>query len=314
MQRFLKSVIAAFVSSLLVLPASAQVSPDPQQFRVFDTRAEPVSLLQLLEWCQQADVVFWGEEHDDAVGHALQANFFGQLIAKYQPTRQVALSLEMFERDTQVVLDEYLSGQITEKHFLDSSRPWQNYSKDYKPLIMLAKENQLPIIASNAPRRYVNMVTRQGPKALEKLSPMGKTWLAPLPYPPASASYARKFGALMGAGGGTTGSGASPHTNYLLDSQALWDATMADSLSRFLKMHGQGARKPAKRPLVLHLSGRFHSEQKLGTVEQFLRLQPQAKVCVVTVVSDPTFEARKHSGLGDFVILTAPEVKEKANP
>jgi uncharacterized iron-regulated protein len=312
MQRFLKSVFVTFIASTLALPGSAQVALDPQQFRVFDSHAEPASLSQLLERCQKADVVFWGEDHDDAVGHALQASFFEQLIVKYKSSRSVALSLEMFERDTQTVLDEYLSELITEKHFLDSSRPWQNYSKDYKPLLLLAKENQVPVIASNAPRRYVNLVARQGPRSLENLSPVAKTWIAPLPYQPASDVYARKFGALMGAGEGKAGSSAAPHSNHLMDSQALWDATMADSLFRFLQIKGPDGKLLPKRPLVLHLTGRFHSEQKLGTVEQLLHLQPQAEVCVVTVVSDPALEAKKYSGLGDFVILTAPKVEKKA--
>lgn len=312
MQRFLKLVLVPLVSSMLALPALAQVSPAPQQFRFLDSHAKPATQAQLLERCDQADVVFWGEEHDDTVGHALQASFFGQLIARYETSRQVALSMEMFERDTQVVIDDYLAGLITEKHFLESSRPWKNYSQDYKPLVLLAKDHKLPVIASNAPRRYVNLAAREGPSALKKLSPVAKTWLAPLPYPSASVSYARKFGTLMGAG--TAGSSAAMHGSQLIASQALWDATMADSLSRFLQNKGPVAGQSAKRPLVFHLSGRFHSEQKLGTVEQLLHLRAQAKVCVVTVISDPAFDAQKYAGMGDFVILTAPKVQGKASP
>src|SRR3954467_8455063 len=68
--------------------------------------------------------------------------------------------MEMFERDVQIVLDEYLSDLITEQHFLASSRPWGNYKTDYRPLVELAKEKHLDVIAANAPRRYVNMVSR----------------------------------------------------------------------------------------------------------------------------------------------------------
>lgn len=302
MQRFITSILIAAFSWMLVLPTLAQVAPNPQPFRVFDSRGRSATLSQVVEHCQQADVVFWGEEHNDAIGHALQADFFGQLITKYGSSRQIAVSLEMLERDTQVVLDEYLTDLITEKQFLESSRPWPNYSQDYKPLVLLAKEHGLPVIASNAPRRYVNLVARRGPEGLEALSATAKTWLAPLPYAPASARYASKFAALMGTG-------VAMHSKHMIDSQALWDATMADSLSHFLKTR--------KRPLVLHLSGRFHSEQKLGTVEQFLHLLPQAKVCVVTTISSPSFpafDAKAHSGLGDFVILTDPTPTGKAKP
>ena len=59
---------------------------------------------------------------------------------------------------------------------------------------------------------------------------------------------------------------------------------------------------------------KFHSEHKLGTVEQMLASSPQVKVCVVTVVSSPnfpTFEPQTQRKLGDFIILTDPKFKRK---
>ena len=61
--------------------------------------------------------------------------------------------MEMFERDAQIVLDEYLNDLITEKKFLDDSRPWENYKTDYRPLVEFARVNKLNVIAANAPRR-----------------------------------------------------------------------------------------------------------------------------------------------------------------
>ena len=108
-----------------------------------------------------------GEQHDDAVAHFLQLQIFKAAVEKYSKDRKVALSLEMFERDVQTVVDEYLKNLISETHFLASSRPWGNYKTDYRPLVELAKEKNLPVIAANAPRRYVNMVTRLGRDSLE---------------------------------------------------------------------------------------------------------------------------------------------------
>ena len=81
----------------------------------------------------------------------------------------------------QIVLDEYLNGLISEDHFLLSSRPWKNYKTDYRPLVEIAKQNKLSVIAANAPRRYVNMVSRNGRDSLNGLSKQAKEWLAPLP-------------------------------------------------------------------------------------------------------------------------------------
>src|SRR5580704_5606490 len=101
-----------------------------------------------------ADVLFFGENHNDSTGHYLEFMVFKKLAAKYPG--KVALSMEMFETDCQKVLDEYLSGFIREKNFIAEARAWKNYA-DYRPLIELAKANHIPIVAANAPDRYVNM-------------------------------------------------------------------------------------------------------------------------------------------------------------
>ncbi|MBK9768420.1 MAG: ChaN family lipoprotein [Chloracidobacterium sp.] len=104
------------------------------------------------------------------VGHAIQAEIFRRIVAKYSPERKVALSLEMFERDVQIIVDEYWRGLISEAQFMASSRPWGNYKTDYRPLFELAKDKKLDIVAANAPRRYVNMVSRNGRDSINSLT------------------------------------------------------------------------------------------------------------------------------------------------
>ena len=204
--------------------------------------------------------------------------------------------MEMFERDVQTILNEYLNNLISEQHFLSSSRPWGNYKTDYRPLVEFAKENKLEVIAANAPRRYVNMVSRLGRASLEKLSPDAKKWLAPLPFGEASDAYAAKFNDLMGK---MSDSSTPQKHNPILNSQALWDATMAYSIAEHLKKN--------KKSLIVHLNGAFHTENRLGTVEHLLKYRPKTKVLVVTMRYEDdfkTFDKSKHSNLGDFVILT----------
>jgi uncharacterized iron-regulated protein len=243
-------------------------------------------------------VIFLGELHDDAVAHYLQNEIFRRAFEKYGKERHVALSLEMFERDVQTIVDDYLNNLISENHFLASSRPWGNYQIDYRPLVEFAKANKLPVIAANAPRRYVNMVSRNGRAALNQLSKEAKHWLAPLPYNPASDAYAKKFNALMGASGE-----AKMGLNNILDSQSLWDATMAFSIAEYLKR--------ADDPLVVHLNGGFHTENRLGTPEHLLKYSKKAKFLVVTMRYEQDFQSfdkAKHTDLGDFVILTDAKV------
>jgi uncharacterized iron-regulated protein len=275
---------------------SGQTGETAPKYAIFDGKGNPVSVEQILDAAGQADVVFLGEQHDDTTAHAMQLEIFRLAVEKYSKERKVALSMEMFERDVQTVLNEYLNGLITEPQFLAGSRPWGNYKTDYRPLVELAKEKKLEVIAANAPRRYVNMVSRLGRDSLKGLSKEAKDWLAPLPYGDPSEAYTKKFNALMGAG--EDPAAANPHTPIVF-SQALWDATMAYSIARSLKKN--------KGELVVHLNGAFHTEGRLGTVEQLLRYRPKARVIVVTMRYEDdfkTFDKAKHTDLGDFVILT----------
>ena len=285
-----------FFIFILLMSAQIYSQTENDKYAIFDAKGNRKSFEQLIEELGKSDVVFLGENHDDTVAHALQMQVFKSAFEKYGRERKVTLSLEMFERDVQTTLNEYLSGLISEQHFLASSRPWGNYKTDYRPLVEFAKENKLEVIAANAPRRYVNMVTRLGRESLEKLSPEAKRWLAPLPYGEASAVYAAKFDALMGQ---MTDSSSPQRHNPMLNSQSLWDATMAYWISKNLKQH--------KKSLIVHLNGSFHTENRLGTVEHLLKYSPKIKILVVTMryVDDfKNFDKPEYKDLGDFVILT----------
>ena len=85
----------------------------------------------------------------------------------------------------------------------------------------------------------------------------------------------------------------------LIYSQSLWDATMGNSVANYLKQN--------KGALVVHLNGGFHTESRLGTIEQLMSYRPKTKAIVVTMQSEDDvtkFDPAKHKGLGDFVILT----------
>ena len=288
-------LILTFIK-LMTLTASAQITDN--NYRVYDADGNAATVRQIIDSVGASNVVFLGENHDDAAAHFLQAEIFRMTFEKHAKTRKVAVSMEMFERDVQTVVDEYLKDLITEKKFLDDSRPWNNYKTDYRPLVEFAKQNSLPVIAANAPRRYVNIVSRSGRAPLERLSPEAKKWLAPLPYLAPSAEYSAKFNALMG---GVKSETAAP--SKILEAQALWDATMAFSIAEHLK------KEPTA--LIVHLNGSFHTENRLGTAEQFLKLNPGAKITVVTMRYEEDFtkfDKAKHGKLGDFVILTDAKV------
>lgn len=289
---FKRSIKVLIITLMTTLGNSAQANQN--SFQIFNSNGKPSNLSGIVDAAEKNDVIFLGESHDDKIAHALQFEIFKSVFEKIGKRRKVALSLEMFERDAQIIVDEYLQNLITEKKFLDDARPWNNYKTDYRPLFEFAKQNALSVIAANAPRRYINMVSRSGRDALKPLSPVAKSWLAPLPFGESSKDYKEKFNRLMGA------SGSENHgLSKILDSQTLWDATMAFSIAEHLKKE--------KNALIVHLNGSFHTENRLGTAEQLLKYQPNAKFLVVTMRYEDdfrNFDKSKHENLGDFVILT----------
>lgn len=281
---------------ILMTTMTISAQANTENFRIFDAKGNSATFDEIIKAVEKTDAVFLGEQHDDATAHALQMQIFKAVFEKYGKEKRVALSMEMFERDVQTVLDEYLKGFISENHFVLSSRAWANYKTDYRPLVEFAKENKLDIIAANAPRRYVNMVSRLGRDSLNQLSADAKKWLAPLPFGEPSEAYAKKFIALMG---GMSDSSTPNRHSPMLASQSLWDATMSFSISEYLKQH--------KNSLIVHLNGSFHTENRLGIVDQLLKYNPKARALVVTMKYEDdfkTFDKTKHTDLGDFVILT----------
>jgi len=318
--------ILLFIALLAQLAPAARAQGgqvgEVTRYKAFDSKGRAVKLEEIIEALDTADVLFVGERHDDAAGHAVEAELLRRADERYSRVggkgRAVALSLEMFERDVQTVLDEYLGGLISERHFLLSSRPWNNYETDYKPLVEYARAHHLPVIGANAPARYVSRVSAQGSLSLSSLSKEARAWLPPLPFPEASAAYASKFNLFMSGGGAAapTPAGAqpaqqptaNPHAQanphgslHLLEAQTLRDASMAYAISEFLKRGGG--------PLVVQVNGTFHSEGRMGVPEQLAHYRKKARAVVVTIVPDEDrtgFDAASMSSLGDFVILTDP--------
>jgi uncharacterized iron-regulated protein len=306
MKHIFKLWTRALALALLPLAASAQTAPPSAavSYRIYDAMGQPATLEQVLKAAIDSEVVFVGEIHNDPGAHQIELQLLQDTFARLAPStnapgnaRPLVLSMEMFERDVQTVLDEYLAGLIQERHFLAASRPWNNYQTDYRPLVEFANAHKLPVVAANAPERYVNRVGRLGRDALKALSPTALAWLAPLPYGAPSTAYTAKFNEVMT--GGMQGQGA--HGNpFLLDAQALRDATMAHSLA--LQLHKQ------KHVLVLHVNGSFHSASRLGTPEQLRALRPQTRMLVLTIVPAQANEqpdVKQLAGQGDFVFVTA---------
>jgi len=166
-------------------------------YKLFREDGKKVKYEKMAEAAADADIVLFGEYHTNPISHWIQLELTKDLF----DARGEALILgaEMFEADNQLIMDEYLAGQITEAKFEEEARLWKNYKTDYKPLVKLAKENELTFVATNIPRRYANMVFKRGAVSLDSLSDEALSYIAPLPleYDTSLSCYKQ----LMGSGG-----------------------------------------------------------------------------------------------------------------
>ena len=309
----IRNVVCGIVLILItgdILAQDVEISKD--DYIIYSVKAKKVVKPRaIIKDFKNYDVLFYGEEHNDSITHRMQTLMLQQIYKKYG--KKTVLSMEMFDRDVQHILDEYLSGKIKESYFNKDSRQWKNYA-DYKPMVEFAKDNGLDVIAANAPFRYVNIASHKGLQGLMELSERAKEAIAPLPYDIASGAYAEKLMALMShtpapKNEDTSSTGlhspvpSKPSYN-IVQGQSLWDATMAYSIYRYKKSH------PDAR--ILHLNGRFHTEEYFGIVQRLNDYDPGIKTLVITGEASakgyPDIEFIKYSHLGDYIIFTNPKL------
>ncbi|MCK5685394.1 ChaN family lipoprotein [bacterium] len=222
-----------------------------------------------------SDVIFVGEKHDDVYTHVIENRIFTNLYRFYP---QLALSMEMFERDVQKILDAYLFDKISREEFLKKSRAWPKHMTDYHPMVAFAKRHHLPVIAANIPRKYASLVAKKGWKEIEKL-PYEKRKFIAEKLVVIKDKYYKKFMKTMGAGKtGVSAMGGPAHKmlESIYRAQCIKDDTMAESIFQFSKKY------PYRK--IVHYNGSFHSDEGLGTAQKLLKMNPMLKCAIISII------------------------------
>ncbi|MDO7874190.1 ChaN family lipoprotein [Hymenobacter sp. ASUV-10] len=264
---------------------------DRPAYRLFTAAGKPADYDQMLAELAQADVVFFGEQHNDALGHWLELQVLKDLTKLKKPG-QLVLGLEMFERDVQPLVAQYAAGTLPDTAFERQARPWPNYATDYKPLLQFAREQHINIVGTNTPRPYARQVARGSLTALNQLPAAEKALLAPLPLQVNTEwpGY-KKMAAMFGTDASTHGSGAQP----IIQAQALKDATMAHFIRNSV----------ASGQTLLHINGSYHSDNHDGIVGYLRQNAPALRVRTLSVVSQESLKqlAKDNQKLADFVVV-----------
>jgi uncharacterized iron-regulated protein len=273
----MKILLLVFLFPIFV---SAQTD---QAFVIYNAKGKKVSIAKMTRESIDAQLILFGEFHDNPISHWLELELLKELFS--QKGKKLILGFEMFEQDQQAALDRYLNGGITDKQLKDSLRLWPNYSTDYKPLILFAKENKLACIASNVERKYASLLFKSGRIALDTISPLKKSQMADLQFPidTTLSQYANLNEMAAHMGGGN-----------MLEAQALKDATMAKYILQELREDNQ----------IIHYNGAYHSDYYQGILWYIQQSKPLVKVTTISTVSQQKVNKleKEHLGKADFII------------
>ena len=252
-------------------------------YTLFDGKGKKVSYKKFIKKVKGKDIILFGEYHNNPISHWMQM----ELSKELKNSGALILGAEMFERDNQAPLDKYLNGEIDQKGLDSLARLWPNYKTDYSGLIDYAKENQIPVIATNIPRVYASKVNREGGfKALDDLTQEERRWVAPLPieFDSELPQYKAMLEMMAGHGGGAD----------IVKAQAIKDATMAYSI---LQNYVEGN-------TFLHLNGAFHSDFYEGILWYLTQDRPDLSYGTITTVEQDDISrlSEEHLGRADFIL------------
>ena len=277
-------VLFCFVSIFTAMQGTAQTQPEA--YRLYDSKGKVITYDQLVKEITKVDVVFVGEIHNCVITHWLEQKLLNSLYKIHR--KELKMGMEMFESDNQLILDEYLQGQITGDRFEEEVRLWPNYSTDYAALISYAREHHIPVVATNMPRRYATAVKEHGLSYLDSLSTEAKAYMAPLPIRFQTNESVEQGFALMGL----MGKNKNANPRQIAEAQAIKDATMAWRIAQNL----QGK--------FIHFNGNFHTDNHDGIIPYLLQYKPGTTYTVVRAVrqEDISHLEDDYKGIADFYI------------
>ncbi len=287
-------------------------APNPalaMSYRIYDGRTgEPVSLDRLVADAEDADAIFFGEHHYEAVCNAFSADLFARLLAQDRP---VSLAMEFLTRDQQPAIDAYLAGKTDEAAFQEATGKGRRYLLSHRPLIELARHTDADVLGVGISKKYWSLWRKSGIEAYSE-------WIETLPADERSSfprectqirdAYWEKIAGFSHGGGSFEG---GPSEEELAEMQAtqwnffktqcLWDDSFAEGMA--------DARERDANMRVYLVVGAFHIQEGLGTITKYVQRRPSDSVLTVSHTNsfrsgyDLSFD-ESDLGLADYVVYT----------
>ncbi len=255
--------------------------------QILDVKAgKVIPFDELIEHLCSKDLIFLGEVHDNPEHHLIQMQILQALTDRCGPS---ALAMEVFQSPQQNDLDRYLWGEMPEETFLEAVDWKKSWSYDYllyRPLILWAKANRIPVLAINAPIAVVRKVARQGLKNLDDAERSAVAEKIDLSHP-AHRDYLRRVYEQHRHG-------ELESFEHFYEAQCVWEETMAENASRFFK-------KGQTRLVVI--AGNGHLINKYGIPDRTLRRVPLSAATLLPYPVHGKEELERE--VADYIWLTS---------
>jgi len=232
--------------------------------RVLDTR-DLTGLDRLIDALKDRRAIFVGETHDRYEDHLIQLAIVDGLLARGV---KLGIGMEMFQQPYQGALDDYVAGRIDESEMLHRTQYFDRWRFDYRlyrPVLGLARERGIPLIALNLPSELTSKVGRSG---IESLSKEERAEI-PAKLDRSDPAYVERIRDAYRMHPAGTGQGFET----FLEVQLLWDEGMAERAAVWLEGHPD-------RTLVV-LAGAGHIEYGQGIPRRLTRRIPVATATVL---------------------------------
>lgn len=278
------------VISLAIILCALAFTMDKPAYIIYKRNGKKADYDKMINHLGEADVVLFGELHNNALVHWLEQQVVKDLQKQEHP---LVLGAEMFEADDQLIINEYLQGLIEARHLESEAKVWNNYATDYKPLLDFARQHHYPFIATNIPRRYASLVAREGLNALDSLPSEAQSYIAPLPVEVDLELPAYKNMLSMMGGHGNESHGTMNGEN-MVKAQAIKDATMAHFILQNLEENS----------VFVHFNGSYHSDNFEGIYWYLKQAKPDLKVVTISNVEqeDITNWNEELENVADYII------------
>ena len=248
----------------------------------------------------QVDAVCIGESHSNPHDHWAQLRILKDALGGKGASTARALGLEMVQRPFQGVLDDWAAGRISDDELLRRSGWKERWGFDwwlYRPMVALARERGVALLALNVEKELTKKVARGG---IDSLSPEDKASMPEMVL--SDLDHKAWWDEIMSGMGGAHGHSkdpegenqaapdgesdesdaeatAMPSGENVYAAQVLWDETMAERAAKWLAEPG------APRRQIFILAGNGHCHES-AIVRRIERRGVKAAVSVRPIVDD----------------------------